>query len=246
MFTNLQNKTLSILGRTNTQNSSGQISESWGVISSNVPCRFSEAPKNFTITDDKYKVTKETFVFFLSPELAGVVSKDNRILYEGKEYYLVKVSAFQGQVSTHHLECYAQIVSVGGQSGLQSPFDTSNFVPKSTKVNGKPLTGDIVLDKSDIGLGNVDNTSDINKPISTAVQAALDQEQDIGTNYDDKNYQQAFNSNVVVVNHNLGKQPSVLVIDSSGAEVEGDVVHNSINQLTITFSASFSGVVYCN
>src|SRR5690606_13909825 len=37
-------------------------------------------------------------------------------------------------------------------------------------VNGK--TGNsITLDKSDVGLGNVDNTSDANKPISTATQA---------------------------------------------------------------------------
>lgn len=39
-------------------------------------------------------------------------------------------------------------------------------------VNGK--TGNAVtLDKTDIGLGNVDNTSDANKPISTAAQTAL-------------------------------------------------------------------------
>jgi len=39
-------------------------------------------------------------------------------------------------------------------------------------VNGK--TGNAVsLDKNDVGLGNVDNTSDANKPISTATQAAL-------------------------------------------------------------------------
>lgn len=37
--------------------------------------------------------------------------------------------------------------------------------------NGSALTG---LDKSMVGLGNVDNTSDANKPISTATQAALD------------------------------------------------------------------------
>lgn len=36
-------------------------------------------------------------------------------------------------------------------------------------VNGE--TGDVVLDKTDIGLGNVDNTSDALKPISTAAQA---------------------------------------------------------------------------
>jgi len=35
-------------------------------------------------------------------------------------------------------------------------------------------TGDVTLTKTDVGLGNVDNTSDLNKPISTATQTALD------------------------------------------------------------------------
>ena len=39
-------------------------------------------------------------------------------------------------------------------------------------VNGR--TGIVTLVKSDVGLGNVDNTSDANKPVSTAQQAALD------------------------------------------------------------------------
>ena len=43
-------------------------------------------------------------------------------------------------------------------------------------VAGK--TGDVTLDKGDVGLGNVDNTSDANKPVSTAQQAALDSKQD--------------------------------------------------------------------
>lgn len=34
-------------------------------------------------------------------------------------------------------------------------------------------TGDITLTKADVGLSNVDNTSDISKPVSTAVQTAL-------------------------------------------------------------------------
>ena len=41
-----------------------------------------------------------------------------------------------------------------------------------TSVNGE--TGAVTFTKSDFGLGNVDNTSDVNKPISTATQAALD------------------------------------------------------------------------
>lgn len=39
-------------------------------------------------------------------------------------------------------------------------------------VAGK--TGAVTLTKSDVGLGNVDNTSDLNKPVSTATQAKFD------------------------------------------------------------------------
>lgn len=40
-----------------------------------------------------------------------------------------------------------------------------------TSVSGK--TGTVTLTKSDVGLANIDNTSDANKPISTAQQTAL-------------------------------------------------------------------------
>ena len=46
-------------------------------------------------------------------------------------------------------------------------------VPSSRTVNGKALSANISLTKADVGLGNVDNTSDTNKPISTATQTAL-------------------------------------------------------------------------
>lgn len=57
----------------------------------------------------------------------------------------------------------------------QAVRDKLNATPAAapvTSVNTK--TGDVVLDKTDIGLANVDNTSDAAKPISTATQAALD------------------------------------------------------------------------
>jgi len=46
-----------------------------------------------------------------------------------------------------------------------------------TSVAGR--TGNVILTSSDVGLGNVDNTSDLNKPISTATQDALDLKADI-------------------------------------------------------------------
>lgn len=52
-----------------------------------------------------------------------------------------------------------------------------DFIPEDPtdivySVNSR--TGDIILTKNDVGLGNVDNTSDYDKPISDATQEALD------------------------------------------------------------------------
>lgn len=52
-----------------------------------------------------------------------------------------------------------------------SSWDKIDNTDAVQSVNGK--TGAVVLDKTDVGLGNVDNTSDLNKPISTATQNAL-------------------------------------------------------------------------
>jgi hypothetical protein len=46
-------------------------------------------------------------------------------------------------------------------------------VPQTTTVNGKALSANISISSSDVGLGNVNNTSDVNKPVSTA-QATAD------------------------------------------------------------------------
>lgn len=48
------------------------------------------------------------------------------------------------------------------------------------------------------------------------------------------------------INHSLSKFPSVTIVDTSGNEVEGDVQHTDNNNLTISFSASFSGKAYLN
>ena len=47
-------------------------------------------------------------------------------------------------------------------------------VPDTRTVNGHALSTDVTVSKSDVGLSNVDDTSDANKPISSATQTALD------------------------------------------------------------------------
>ena len=46
-------------------------------------------------------------------------------------------------------------------------------VPGSRTINGHPLTDDVEVTKEDVGLGDVDNTSDREKPISDAQREAL-------------------------------------------------------------------------
>lgn len=66
---------------------------------------------------------------------------------------------------------------------VQASLDKADTALQSapvTSVAGK--TGAVTLVKADVGLGNVDNTSDANKPVSTAQQAALDLKQNVNDN----------------------------------------------------------------
>lgn len=61
---------------------------------------------------------------------------------------------------------------------------TANKVANKLSFGSKTYDGSAAqtIAKSDIGLGNVDNTSDANKPVSTAQQAALDLKQNVNDN----------------------------------------------------------------
>ena len=48
------------------------------------------------------------------------------------------------------------------------------------------------------------------------------------------------------IKHNLGKHPSVTIVDSGGTKVQGDITYDSANKLTVTFSSAFSGTAYLN
>lgn len=64
----------------------------------------------------------------------------------------------------------------------------------------------------------------------------------------DKQYEhiQSSASATWTVAHNLGKVPSVSVIDSSGKLVFGGVQHTDANNTILTFSAPFAGKAYFN
>lgn len=65
----------------------------------------------------------------------------------------------------------ARLPQPGGDSGTWGTV-LNEFLAVSHNTDGTVKSGAVT--KSDVGLGNVNNTSDANKPISTAQQAALD------------------------------------------------------------------------
>lgn len=79
----------------------------------------------------------------------------------------VETSALVGLETTTHAEAtYATITTVNGKE----PTITSGTTSQYWRGDKTWQT----LDKASVGLGNVDNTTDVNKPVSTAQQTALD------------------------------------------------------------------------
>ena len=72
----------------------------------------------------------------------------------------------------------AQLRDRSTHTGTQTASTISDF--NTAAASAAPVqsvagrTGTVTLAKADVGLGNVDNTSDANKPVSTATQTALD------------------------------------------------------------------------
>lgn len=107
---------------------------------------------------------------------------------ESSDYDVSGAAAIvQGNVDALALVVNGKVDKVSGKGLSQNDYTNADKtklagiqagaqVNTVTSVAGK--TGAVTLNKSDVGLGNVDNTSDANKPISTATQTALDNKVD--------------------------------------------------------------------
>ena len=116
-----------------------------------------------------------------------------------------------------------------------NPGITVNSVSISTGNN-------IELTPADIGLGKVDNTADIDKPISTATQQAFDKIIQ-GGNFEHVQTELAYSW---LVRHGLGKYPAVTSIGEDGIEYEGEVKHLDKDNTVILFSAPLKGIATFN
>ena len=92
----------------------------------------------------------------------------------------IYVTLSDGKIYRWSGSAYVEILSSPGSTDAV-PEGTTNLYFTTTRASAAaPVqsvagrTGAVTLSKSDVGLGNVDNTSDAAKPISTATQTALD------------------------------------------------------------------------
>ena len=88
------------------------------------------------------------------------------------------------------------------------------------------------------------NTAHV-RPFNTAVSPAP-AVVNVGSSFNYYVFNQNTPSATWTITHNLGRRPSVTVVDSAGTVVIGEVNYTSDNTLVITFSAGFSGQAYLN
>lgn len=60
-------------------------------------------------------------------------------------------------------------------------------------------------------------------------------------------FEQEIPSAIWVITHNLGRNPSIVAVDSAGnAQIPDEVTYNSENQMTVQFISAFAGKAYLN
>lgn len=131
--------------------------------------------------------TETTVIQSASVTLQNTTTSRNTSLTPGDIY--VSASGNRAQLTAPASGGLGTVISLPGVSGtLALAADVDNVfgiatdaealataaVPQTRTISGKPLSANITLDKIDVNLSNVDNTADVNKPISTATQASLD------------------------------------------------------------------------
>lgn len=139
---------------------------------------------------------------------------------------------------TAHSQPWSSITSTPTTLAGYGITDAADAAPVQS-VAGK--TGAVTLAKADVGLGNVDNTSDASKPISTAVQTALNAKQDTlvsGTNIKTLNGESLLGAGNLVLQL-AADQPSAVTYayDASGrVETTTETLPTGTRTTTVTYN----------
>lgn len=170
-----------ILNQVLISDESGKLKSSGFTIASNVPA-------NAKFTDTTYNPATTTVNGLMSTtdkaKLDGIQEGANKITVGGNitnsngTISITKKNVTDALGFIPSGATYGQVTE--SEDGLMIAADKIKLngieegAQKNTVTSVAGRTGAVVLTKSDVGLSNVDNTSDANKPVSTAQQAALD------------------------------------------------------------------------
>jgi hypothetical protein len=113
------------------------------------------------------------------------------------------------------LSAHASLTTTHGVSGAL--VGTSD----SQTLTNKNIVSPTGLVKADVGLGNVNNTSDANKPISTATQSALD----LKANLDAPTFTGTVNAANITVSGNLNVSGTTTTVNSANLNITDPMIY---------------------
>lgn len=122
------------------------------------------------------------------------------------------------------------VTTDGAQTLTNKTIDAHNNNIANIGVNN--FSPDVVRENVRV----VDSASDGNLVTEKAVALAVNT----------YTHDQAISSDTWVIEHNLGKYPSVTVVDSAGTQFMVQIEYNSKNKLTIYMNGSTTGKAYLN
>lgn len=107
------------------------------------------------------------------------------------------------------------------------------LIDKIKQTNNVPMTEKSIIPSK---------TSDLENDTGYVTQT------DVNTMVQDKSYthNQISPANIWTITHNLNKYPAITITDSSGNVVVGDTNYESVDKVTLSFTAAFAGKAFLN
>lgn len=132
-----------------------------------------------SVTTKELKEQYATKVFVATPEITTYQEiteaiNAGRIVQAKYEDFVFSLAIADGEQYVFLLSMTQQAIALVVTADNEWAAEELNldefYVPLDRTINGKQLYNNITLTKSDIGLGNVDNTADVNKTVAKANQ----------------------------------------------------------------------------
>jgi hypothetical protein len=135
----------------------------------------------------------------------------------------------------------------GLSTSLSAKLDSSTAASTYAPIASPTFTGTVAgITKSMVGLGNVDNTSDANKPVSTATQTALDAKASLSG----ATFTGAVSGTSLTLSGNLTVNGTTTTVNTTNFTTSDPVIYladgNNANTVDLGFVASYNDGTYAH